>query len=146
MPSVFVLAGVGAHFFAQYFEKRERVLLQKAGIVGVAWLVSFAAYYFLMLQKSVANPMLQEHHAAYFLPLVPTSTTDLVLWKNLLSVFPYYAAGFTAIALAFGSAGMLAGVFFGFQKRNTAIWLLIGPSWLAFWPPVLDDTRSCRGS
>lgn len=127
MPSVFVLAGVGSYFLVQNFAKNTPGFWPRAAAIGAVWMASFAAYFLLILGKSVANPMLQSHHAAHFLPLLPTSAADWLRWKNLLALFPYHTAGFTVVALAFGTFAWLAGLFWAARRREAGFLLLFVP-------------------
>lgn len=76
-PSVFVLGGIGTALLVRGLVERDRAqFLAAAGTVG-AWLVSFAACYFLCLKQLGGNKYLTDYWAGHFMTLPPTGLGDL---------------------------------------------------------------------
>lgn len=127
MPAVFVLFGAGLFFLQKYWaEKDRRSLAKVVGAISV-WLLSFAAYYWLLLHPILAIQPLVEHHQNWFFPLIPSSQADWLQARDLLLSFPYYSAGFTVLALFAGSAGILTGLIWVIRQRKDLALLLAVP-------------------
>ncbi len=90
MPSVFVLASVGAYLAGEAARRRTwgdvRIL---AGVAAV-WLAQFALYYFLILKSQIGSDYLQAYHQDFFLFAWPddgaewthNKTRLLEFWSN----------------------------------------------------------------
>ncbi|MFK7932350.1 MAG: glycosyltransferase family 39 protein [Saprospiraceae bacterium] len=121
MPSVFFLAGIGFYFLWQNARKNGRwqwttELKKWLGVIGV-WLISFAVYYFWVLRPNVNSNYLQDYHQHFFLPLLPTTFTDLVVAKDLmLSIFKT-GFGYTVPAYIVGIGGTIAALFFAIRRQ-----------------------------
>lgn len=87
-----------------------------------AWLLSFGILYFSLLQPSVGSKYLNVYHRAYFFPL----PGDDAFWSSavlLVQQFPKLAFGYTAVAIAAGSAVALVAL--TLLRREVKSWLLL---------------------
>ncbi|HMQ49275.1 MAG TPA: hypothetical protein PKA00_17540 [Saprospiraceae bacterium] len=125
MPLVFVLTGVGAYYAYSFWKNGQKRALGQIALLIVAWMLSFAWYYWLVLKTNLAFDPLAQYHQAYFFPLLPTNATD---WRQagalLLGIFKP-AAGFTALALITGGSFWLL-AFAYWIKKEPAKALLFG--------------------
>lgn len=128
MPSVFVLFGLGLYWFYQTSRAggERRILIALAGTVS-AWLLSFGAYYWFLLQPSMAVTPLVSYHQPWFFPLLPHSEAEWAQAGALLMTFPYYTAGFTVLAQLTGIAGILTGLLLLFRTRKELFLLIAAP-------------------
>ncbi|KAA3621749.1 MAG: hypothetical protein DWQ02_27180 [Bacteroidetes bacterium] len=124
MPSVFILAGVGIYLFAIQFLKKEKKNLMAIGTMIVLWLVSFIQYYFKILSADLNSDYLQNFHAPYFLPLIPTSGGDLSRIMEILGSVLSTSVGHTAIALITGLVSTIVGAWVVY-KNDRKKWLLL---------------------
>lgn len=92
-PAVFVLAGVGGCIGVFRLMRKEWTKLSQIGIAYIFWLSSFAILYFAVLRVGLANKAAQQFFAKHFMPLPPSSLSDM-LW--FVSTF------FDAIGYALG--------------------------------------------
>jgi hypothetical protein len=123
MPAVFGLVGLGAALTWQY----RRQLLGRPGgllaLVGVSWLLSFGAYFWLLLRADAQTSQLQQYHSEYFMPLPPHSAADWTLLGQQLRGLADRAFGKTALALVLAALGTLAGAAYLF--RRSPAWALV---------------------
>ncbi|WP_116124333.1 hypothetical protein [Lewinella sp. IMCC34183] len=100
LPAAFVLAAVG---LAGLVHDRRWVVP-----IG-GWLASFAILYFSVLRQSVGSTYLDDFHAVYFFPLLPTVGNLQIAgdqaWNLLRLLF-----GYTAVSLLWGGLLVVAGV------------------------------------
>ncbi len=128
MPSVFGLAALGTFYFAKDI-RAKKFEESKAWIIPIlSWLISFTAYYFLILKKDVGSGYLQEYHNNYFLPLFPTSNADLTLilnnYKEVVASFlsaDQFRIWLTMPLIILGTISL-------FKKQKKLLWLI--------WIPV----------
>ncbi|MDX2135068.1 MAG: hypothetical protein SFV52_09785 [Saprospiraceae bacterium] len=103
------------------FEPSPRYALM---IVG-AWLLSFGVYFLFFLKPAMGGQALLDYHSAYFFPVWPLSPDVFARQLDLLRTIPYYTAGHTALALAFGAAGLLTALVV--RLRDARFRLLVWP-------------------
>ena len=106
LPSVFVLAAVGLP--ALWFGERRDL----AGwfLCVVAWLVSFALLYLVLLKSHLGNGYLNNFHGAYFFPL-PSANGFAVGRAIILTIsLPKVAFGFTTFAILGGACAAILGL------------------------------------
>ena len=115
MPAVFILAGVGIYYLMECFYKKRDYLLPLV-LSGMTWLVSFGMYYKLILSQNIGSTYLEVFHERWFLPLLPSSMEELNLTKELLLGIFRTAIGSTGLALAWGIATCILGIFLLFKK------------------------------
>lgn len=68
-PAVFVLASIGVVLFVRSL--RDREYRRTVFIIGLGWLVSFAAVYWVNVRHGANNDYLAEYWAPHFVPLSP---------------------------------------------------------------------------
>jgi 4-amino-4-deoxy-L-arabinose transferase-like glycosyltransferase len=126
-PAAFVLAGLGSALLLKELVARDRAKLVSTALVVGAWLVSFAACYFLCLKQLSANEYLTGYWADHFVPRTLGAASWLA--DHLVALFELPGGfGGPAIPLA-GFAALLALVgLVEFGRENR--WLagaLVGP-------------------
>ncbi len=97
MPSVFILAGVGAYYMWQCLKSKQYNKLVPVIIVSLVWLAQFAAYYFLLLQEQANSDYLQSFHRYDFLFATPSKReewqhnwyTFSALMRQFEGLYPY---------------------------------------------------------
>jgi len=86
-PAVFVIAGIGIYYFVLTMIKKSWSTIPKLAIVGMVWLLSLGALYFLSLRDLGQNQVLTRYWSAYFIPFPIkdirdlTSSTYHLLWR-----------------------------------------------------------------
>ncbi len=110
--------------------------LRWALVVG-AWLLSFGVYFFFFLKPAMGGQALLDYHRAYFFPVWPLSPEVFARQLDLLRTIPYYTAGHTALALAFGAVGLLTALVV--RLRDARFRLLV-------WPLVACFAASAAGA
>lgn len=126
-PAAFVLAGLGSALLLKELVARDRSQFVRTGFAVGAWLVSFAACYFLCLKQLSANDYLTGYWADHFVPRTLGAASWLA--DHLVALFELPGGfGGPAIPLA-GFAALLALVgLVEFARENR--WLagaLVGP-------------------
>lgn len=125
MSIVFILAGVGIYFFVRLFPDVNRDELYRLLGAILLWIASFAVYYFTILKSDVDSKYLQDFHDPYFLPLFPTSFSELGQAFSLILSIVKTGVGHTFIAALFGTVTFITGVIKLFREnRNKSILLL----------------------
>ncbi|WP_020571407.1 hypothetical protein [Neolewinella persica] len=126
LPAVFVLAAAGAAQF-MFPEANESKQQQSERLIwlgiGTCWLLSFALLYLTVLRPAIGSSYLNTYHETYFFPL-PQQNYPWEQLGNLLFSIPKLAFGFTAIAIVFGTAALVAGWLRSSWFHRT---LLVGP-------------------
>ena len=74
---------------------------------------------------------LENYHAPFFMPLIPTSAADFIKISNILTSFFRTAIGSTVVAIGWGIISLLIGIYFFFKKDKLIGWLLILPILMA---------------
>jgi hypothetical protein len=77
-PAAFVLGGIGTALLADALFARDRRRFLAASFTVGTWLASFGACYVLLLRHLGGNQYLLDYWNGHFLPLPPTSPTDVV--------------------------------------------------------------------
>ncbi len=126
-PAAFVLAGLGSALLLRELAARDRAKLRATALSVGAWLVSFAACYFLCLKQLSANEYLTGYWADHFVPRTLGAASWLV--DHLIALFELPGGfGGPAVPLA-GFAALLALVgLVEFARANRWLALaLVGP-------------------
>jgi hypothetical protein len=76
-PAVFILAGVGASLTLFFLSNRDWNRIGRLSIVFLLWLLSFTLSYFVSLRNLTDNQGLQNFWSDSFMPLPPSSFSDL---------------------------------------------------------------------
>jgi uncharacterized membrane protein len=75
--SIFILAGIGITLSGAALSDRRGLRFAGILLVGVAWLASFGAYYLVSIRFTGGNEVLRSWWTETFMPLPPTSLSDL---------------------------------------------------------------------
>lgn len=124
MPSVFVLAGVGAYYIWSCIQSKDYKRLVPVVIVGVLWMLQFLFYYLTILKPQANTSYLQNFHRDYFLFAMPDSKEQwLHNWYVCKGILEE-AGGATAIAWIFNLLMFIVGAVIAIRKQ-TAVALLV---------------------
>ncbi|OSZ79567.1 hypothetical protein CAP35_15345 [Chitinophagaceae bacterium IBVUCB1] len=127
MPSVFVLAGVGAYYLLLHWQQGRINKSLPIMAAAVCWVAQFAAYYWLILKAQANSDYLQNFHSVYFINPTPTTLNDWNKNIDLLGHLLGEAGGFTFLAKAL-HALLIVGACIILLKRNKPhFFLLIVP-------------------
>jgi uncharacterized membrane protein len=75
--SIFILAGIGITLSVVALSDRRGLRFAGVLLAGLAWLASFGAYYHVSIQFTGGNEVLRSWWTETFMPLPPTSLSDL---------------------------------------------------------------------
>jgi 4-amino-4-deoxy-L-arabinose transferase-like glycosyltransferase len=125
MPIVFVLAGLGVYYAWQFYQARTFGRLKGLSLVIICWLISFALLYFNVLQPSLSEAHLLQHHQGHFFLARPLLADTYVQAGLILRGLFAPIVGYTALALIIGGILFVAGVFH-LWKKDKALLLLLG--------------------
>lgn len=128
MPLVFVLSGVGL-FFLWKERKQDWVYLSP---VFLGWLLSFAAYYFLVLQHSIGTTHLEQHFELYFFNVTSLSEEA---WANnfkLITELFRNVSDKSAVSIGFTILMFLFGIYHLAKNNKLKGLFLIVPILLMF--------------
>ncbi|GAA4449587.1 glycosyltransferase family 39 protein [Rurimicrobium arvi] len=78
-PSVFILASVGAYYFAQCAQQRRWDYWKLLLPIALIWFAQFAVYYELILKPQINSDYLQNYHHDYFLYAIPDNAEE---WRH----------------------------------------------------------------
>lgn len=126
MPSVFILAGIGAYqLYLITREKKKAYVLSLCG-TWLVWAMQFFLYYHFMLRSQINSDYLQNFHRPYFLFALPVNGTE---WAHngdrLLNVFGAIG-GYTGVAVAANMVFFVTGIVKLLKyKKDKAILLLL---------------------
>ena len=123
MPLVFSLTGVGLFFLFRNDVSRWKYIL----IVIVAWLISFGAYYFLILRLDIGTDYLEDFFDKHFFELFTLSPTE---WKNngeLIFTLFRNVTDKTAISIVFGLLLYGLGLCRLLKENRSLVILLVSP-------------------
>ena len=124
MPIVFVLAGSGCYYGFTFLRKQNYRQLPALSLTIACWLLSFGLYYWYLLRPEIDSDYLNTYHKSYFLPLLPTNSTEWSTWSALLLSLFRNAAGYTVVSYMVSIPLFLWGVIALIKKEYALIWLL----------------------
>ncbi len=126
MPSVFVLFGVGIFFF---FEGQKREKTDWLGLLFLAasWAASFGVYFFKILKKDVAHPLLANAHRDFYLPFPPKNGVEVGRFFQILQDINSMAIGQTVVALVVGAVGLGLGIWRFWKNDRAVLGLFLAP-------------------
>ncbi|MBS1773267.1 MAG: glycosyltransferase family 39 protein [Bacteroidetes bacterium] len=88
MPSVFVLAGVGAYYIWPLLKGKQYSSLGSVAIAAAVWVVQFLVYYIKILKPQANSPYLQNFHRDFFLHITPDNYHEWRQnWWNIKGLF-----------------------------------------------------------
>ncbi len=127
MPSVFILAGIGAYYFvASIKEKRFRDIVPLV-IVYALWMAQFAFYFYTILKPQAETSYLQNFHEPYFLFWDVWNKDHLMhnwyVFKEILQE----SGGYSYTAWLFNSLLIIIGAVAIIKKSPARACLLIVP-------------------
>lgn len=127
MPSVFVLAGVGAYYALTALNKRQAPTWLSLMAVGIIWVSQFLVYYFLILKPQIDSDYLQNYHNRFFLFATPSSATEWLHNKDVIERLLGVAGGTEWYGLAFNLLLVLVGVVMLVRRNMAQAGLLLVP-------------------
>ncbi len=127
MPSVFVLAGVGAYYLYAFWKNKDTKAMQQIAAVGAFWLVQFAFYFHFILNSDAQSDNLQDFHRAYFLAFPPLSIADLNLLTTQILGIIDRSIGITFLAAVLSLLCFSLGIRQLWQNNRAVFWLLVLP-------------------
>ena len=127
MPSVFVLAGVGAYYLYAFWKNKDTKAMQQIAAVGAFWLVQFALYFHFVLNSDAQSDNLQDFHRAYFLAFPPLSIADLNLLTTQILGIIDRSIGITFLAAVLSLLCFSLGIKQLWQNNRAVFWLLVLP-------------------
>ena len=139
MPSVFVLAGIGAYYFFKAIGEKKRKDAWLIIGLSMAWLAQFAFYYFTILKPQIDSNYLQNYHQEFFLFATPKNKDEWTHNLKVVNDLIKHAGGFnhyinvTQVLLVFIGAV----VFFLRTKANSL--LIIVPIGLTLIAAALNQ-------
>ena len=127
MPSVFILAGIGAYYFSLLDRKEYYKHIYSLAFVAIVWLIQFGIYYETILRPQIQSDYLQIFHKEGFLLLFPKTKSDLIYnWSVLLNVLEA-ATGSWFYAIKLHLLFIVVALYFSIRQMMSSILLLIGP-------------------
>ncbi len=140
MPSVFVLAGVGAYYFAEIIRTKSYKQTYLLIFIALIWLVQFGYYYFDILQPQSQSNYLQQFHQWYFLDLLPESFNAFKSHNGLLLKGLFEAmSGKLLLSLILNIVLYITGVYYTFKTNKNLLFLLLLPILLTFIASTLKS-------
>jgi hypothetical protein len=126
MPSVFVLAGIGAYQLYIIIQHKKKAYLLPLLITGILWAIQFYLYYHFMLRSQISSSYLQNFHRQYFLFAMPANAAE---WAHngdrLLNVLGAIG-GYTGVAVAANIIFLLTGIVkLVWHAKDKAVLLLV---------------------
>ncbi len=128
-PAVFVLTGIGLSLMSFYLSRKEGGKVGYLAIAYVLWGSAFALCYFLSISAQSGNEALYTYWNDKFMPVPPTSFSDLDWFmETFFGIFENPAGlilpGLSAFAFLIGCVSM-------FRREKTRWALLISPVFVA---------------
>lgn len=127
MPSVFVLAGIGAYYSWSLLKERKWSVFVALLPIFALWLVQFICYYLAILQPQAESDYLQNYHRDFFLHLLPASAAE---WEhNITRLYEIvgYMGGWTVVAMGLNLLLLFTGFILLARKHVAQFLLLIIP-------------------
>lgn len=124
MPSVFILAAIGAYYTSILLANKKWKSLWLIVFPALFWLVQFIIYYQLILKQQITSDYLQNYHQDYFLFALPSSQEEWMHNGKRLYALLGETGGYTALALVFNTVLICIGLV-TLYKKNKHIFLLI---------------------
>jgi hypothetical protein len=133
-PAIFTLAGIGLTWLIACLRQHKKIEWVKAGVLALAWLASFAAYYFFQLAGLRQSDYLQSFWAFGYPPL-PTS------WENVFWYLkiPLQLFDITPASPFLGAAGLfiVLGGLAWLRSGDAEAWLFLIPTALTLLAAAL---------
>ena len=124
MPSVFILAGVGAYYLFSFWKNKDLKAIKQISVIGALWLIQFALYFYFILKTDAQSDNLQDFHKAYFLAFPPLSMPDLNLLMTQIGGIIDRSIGITFLAAAISIICFVLGIK-QLWKNNRPVFLLL---------------------
>jgi len=127
MPVVFILSGVGIYYLVNGWRAGKNNQLVYTSLAIAGWLVSFGAYFLVLLKHQVGSEYLQDFHEGYFLPFPPMSAEELQTFTSLSLQFVVILFNNTVLAYLWGIVTVLAAIYAIYKRYASQIILLVLP-------------------
>ena len=128
MPSVFILAGVGAYYFAEIIRTKTYKQSYLLIFIVLIWLLQFGYYYFAILQPQSQSNYLQQFHHWYFLDAFPESFNAFKSHNGLLLKGLFEAmSGKLLLSLILNIILYVTGVYYTIKANRNLLFLLFFP-------------------
>lgn len=126
-PSVFVLAGSGGWVLLVAARERRWACVTKLGAAVVAWLASFGVLYYVSIGRLGSDSYFLEYFRNAFMPLPPTSLSDLLWLPNTFFETLNAMGGFPNSTTALAGIMIVLGAVMVWNSRPTSVALLVAP-------------------
>lgn len=127
MPSVFVLAGISTYYFYGAYKEKSGFKMKLSAGISIIWLLIFALFYFLFLQKGIQSEDLKMYHAQHFMPLLPATPEARALAFALIAEMFSNAGGGEKAVVIFHIILFLTGVIVLIRKQKARAFLVLIP-------------------
>jgi hypothetical protein len=124
--SIFVLAGIGLTMSIALFLRKDWARLARVSAIGLCWVASLAACYFLTLRRLAGDSELLSYWKNNFMPLPPRSVTDLKWFVDIFFDFFGTSAGLKFAGLA--AFVFVVGSIVIYRKSVERAFLLLSPA------------------
>ncbi len=139
MPSVFILAGVGAYYCWQSFRLHERSRLPQLMAVGGVWVLQFALYYLAILKPQINSEYLQNYHREFFLFATPENLAEWRHnWERIEEILQH-TVGITGVAIGGAILLLLIGGITLLLRRTAHFMLIALPCLLVLAAAALNQ-------
>lgn len=127
MPSVFILAGIGAYYAVLMARDRKAGLLGPCLLVVMTWLLQFLFYYLAILKPQAESDYLQNFHKDFFLYPLPSSGAEWAHNGARLYDLVGNMGGWTTIAMVSYILFLFAGLVQLARQHKARFLLLVVP-------------------
>lgn len=140
MPSVFILAGVGAYYgWEHVIRQKQYNKLVHLAFISAVWIAQFLVYYLLMLKEQANSDYLQNFHHYDFLFATPTKREE---WQHNWYTFSALMRQFEGLypyVHDINTGFIIAGVIMLFRKARSYFMLLMVPVLALCFAAAIDQ-------
>ncbi len=127
MPSVFIMAGIGAYYFYQCVRAKDYSRITPIIVISIIWLAQFLLYYFTILKPQIKSDYLQNYHKDSFLYKFPITHYKWTYNMTVLDIVFSNMGGKWALSVAFHVITFFIGAWWLLRKHTAKALLLIVP-------------------
>lgn len=127
MPSVFMLAGVGAYYCYGALNSKRYAKFFLLISVCLIWLLQFALYYYLILKPQISSSYLQNWHKEFFLNFLPVNKATWNDNVNALDKLIEATGGKWALSVVFHLLTLAIGAVYLLLKQRGKFLLISIP-------------------
>lgn len=139
MPSVFVLAGIGAYYFFKAIGEKKGKDAWMIVCLSIAWLIQFVIYFSAILKPQINSSYLQNYHQEYFLFATPANKEEWMHNLKVVNDIIKHAGGFNHYINVTNFVLMLLGAFIFFLRSKAKSLLIIVPIVLTLIAAALNQ-------